>query len=119
MSYINSIKKFSLLLIFAKELNYSVNIPPMKFYMNRFGITNFLDIKIRTFSLKTGRKVNILYVKDLFDVNGNFKSLDDFSDSILMKNNWLCEYFILKNVFSKLKQYLTYQMQYIQILKTI
>ena len=77
----------------------------MKFYMNRFGIIHFLDIRIRPFSLKIGRKVIFLYVKDIFDVNGNFKSLDDFSDSILMKNKWLCEYFILKNVFSKLKQY--------------
>ena len=49
-------------------------------------------------------KGGILYVKDLFDIDGNFKSLDEFSDSILTKNNWLCEYYVLKNVFSKLKK---------------
>ena len=49
-------------------------------------------------------KGGILYVKDLFDIDGNFKSLDEFSDSILTKNNWLCEYYVLKNVFSKLKR---------------
>ena len=61
--------------------------------------------KNKTFFFENWTKGHILYVKDLFDVNGSFKSLDDFSDSILIKNNWLCEYFILKNVFSKLKQY--------------
>ena len=75
--------------------------------------------KNKTLFFENWTKGNILYAKDLFDVNGNLKTLDNFSDSILMKNNWLCEYLILKNVFSILKQYLTYQMQYIQILKTI
>ena len=49
-------------------------------------------------------KGQILYVKDLFDAQGNFKILDDFADAVITKTNWLCEYHILKNVFCKLKR---------------
>ena len=49
-------------------------------------------------------KGQILYVKDLFDAQGNFKILDDFADAVITKTNWLCEYYILRNVFCKLKR---------------
>ena len=56
----------------------------------------------KTLFFENWSKGGILYVKDLFDIDGNFKTLEEFSDSVLTKNNWLCEYYILKNVFSKL-----------------
>ena len=70
--------------------------------MNRYGITQFLSIETKLYFIENWSKGGILYVKDLFDINGNFKTLGEFSDSVLTKNNWLCEYYILKNVFSKL-----------------
>ena len=75
MFYLTFIKNFSLLLIFAKKLNHSVNIPQIKFYMYRFGITQFLDIKIILFFFENWTKGNILYAKDLFDVNETSKVL--------------------------------------------
>ena len=56
----------------------------------------------KTLFFENWSKGGILYVKDLFDIDGNFRTLEEFSDSVLTKNNWLCEYYILKNVFSKL-----------------
>ena len=44
-------------------------------------------------------KGQILYVKDLFDAQGNFKILDDFADAVNTKTNWLCEYYVLKMYF--------------------
>ena len=40
----------------------------------------------------------ILYVKDLLKDNEQFKTLQEFSDVLSRKSNWLCEYKILKTV---------------------
>ena len=51
------------------------------------------------YKLDTETQSGILYVKDLFKDNGQFKTLQDFSDVLRRKSNWLCEYKILKTVF--------------------
>ena len=43
----------------------------------------------------------IMYVKDLYDNGGNFHSIVHFQDIIVNKSNWLCEYKVLKNVFTR------------------
>ena len=43
----------------------------------------------------------IMYVKDLYDNDGNFHSIMHFQDIIVNKSNWLCEYKVLKNVFAR------------------
>ena len=47
-------------------------------------------------------KSNIRYVKDLYDDDGNFYSIMHFSDIIINKSNWLCEYKVLRNIFGQL-----------------
>lgn len=43
------------------------------------------------------------YVKDIVDENG-LKPLEFFSNILAQKNNLICEYFIMKNVFHKFKK---------------
>ena len=47
-------------------------------------------------------KSGILYVKDMFDENGNFRTLEYISTVLTCKANWLCEYHTLFNIFRKL-----------------
>lgn len=42
-----------------------------------------------------------LFVKDLFNKNCEFKTLQELSNDLKKKNNWLCEYNILKKVIKK------------------
>ena len=46
-------------------------------------------------------KSGILYVKDMFDENGNFRSLEYLSTILTCKTNWLCEYHTLFYAFRK------------------
>ena len=69
--------------------------------MNQYEITQFLSIETKLYFFENWSKGGILYVKDLLYIDGNFRTLEEFSDGVLTKNNWLCEYYILKNVFSK------------------
>ena len=46
-------------------------------------------------------KSGILYVKDMFDENGNFRTLEYLSIILTCKANWLCEYHTLLNIFRK------------------
>ena len=43
----------------------------------------------------------VLHVKNLFNENGNFKTLKEYTN-IENKSNWLCEYKILSSVFKPL-----------------
>ena len=47
---------------------------------------------------------NILIVKDLYNEDGNFKCIEDFSEILVDKSNHLCEYIVLKKIFSPLSQ---------------
>ena len=47
-------------------------------------------------------KSYIKYVKDLYDDEGNFYDIMHFSDIIINKSNWLCEYKVLRNTFGPL-----------------
>ena len=99
---------------FYREIFCSFNSCKKLKILNQFSSNEILhepiwNNKIFTYKNKTlffenWIKGQILYVKDLFDAQGNFKILDDFADVVLIKNNWLCEYYVLKNVFSKLKR---------------
>lgn len=46
----------------------------------------------------------ILYVNDLLNDGGNFKSLSDFKDCIKNKSNWIREFKILSSVFKPLSR---------------
>ena len=55
--------------------------------------------KGKTLFFKEWSKSNLLYVKDIVDVNG-LKSLNWFYENLILKRNWLCQYNIMKSVFS-------------------
>ena len=59
---------------------------------------NLFKYNNKTICFTNWTQSGILYVKDLFKDNGQFKSLQDFSDVLRRKSNWLCEYKILKTV---------------------
>ena len=59
---------------------------------------------------------NILYVKDLYNEFGNFRSIDDFAVMLRNKTNYLCEYMILKKIFNPLsKKFECRKGQYVNI----
>ena len=47
---------------------------------------------------------NIHYLKDLYDNDGHFHNIEHFSNIIRNKSNWLCEYKVLKHIFSSLSK---------------
>lgn len=67
-------------------------------HSNLFGITTSSILIIKQFALQIEYKVGILYVKHLSLKNGQFKTLEDISDVLRSKLNWLCEYKILETV---------------------
>ena len=74
------------------------------------------SIKWKTTLFYKWVKSNILYVKDLYNEFGNFKSIDDFALMLLNKTNYLCEYMILKKIFNPLsKKFECRKGQYVNI----
>ena len=67
-------------------------------------IWNNLYFKVRGKPLlfRNWLKSGIKYVKDLYDEDGNFHDIVYFSNIIVNKSNWLCEYKVLKNIFGPL-----------------
>ena len=59
---------------------------------------------------------NVHYVKDLYDDDGNFRDIEHFSNIIRNKSNWLCEYRVLKHIFSSFsKRFDCTEVKYINI----
>lgn len=58
---------------------------------------NCLSIKAKRCFLRW-IKSGVLYVKDLFKKDGKMKTLNELSDILLKKCNWLREYNIFRNV---------------------
>lgn len=44
-------------------------------------------------------------MKDIFNENGVYRSLQEFSDILLNRSNWLCEYHVTQNVNKGKKVY--------------
>ena len=57
--------------------------------------------KGNTLFFKNWVTCGVLHVKNLFNENGNFKTLKEYTN-IENKSNWLCEYKILSSVFKPL-----------------
>lgn len=55
--------------------------------------------KGKTIFFKTWLKSNILFVKDLYSEAGTLKSPEEIANVLINKNNWLCEYKIIKTIF--------------------
>ena len=53
-------------------------------------------------------KSGIKYVCKLFDENWRFKSIECLSQMLYNRHNILCEYMILRNIFTKLQKYFNF-----------
>ena len=62
----------------------------------------YVCYKGKTLFFQNWVKSGFKHVCDLFDENGVFRSIDYFLQTIQKRNNILCEYKILKSVFTKL-----------------
>lgn len=62
---------------------------------------NLFQYICQTMCFKNWIASNIVYVKNVFNENGVLKALQEFSDSVPNRSNWLCEYNILRNVIKK------------------
>lgn len=91
---------------FYKQVFASFNETKFKPRLGLFLNVEFLSLPIwhndifvekdKTLFFTNWVKSNILYVKDLFYIHGNFKQIEQFRN---VKNNWLCEYLRLKTIF--------------------
>ena len=71
--------------------------------------------KGKSLCFKNWIKSGFLYVKDLF-IDGEFKDISIFRDSLTHKHNYICEYNILKNVFNAyVQKYDVSKSQYINV----
>ena len=70
------------------------NYPNLPLLSNQSGKTTCSNMLITQFALQIEYRVEY-YVKDLFKDNEQFKTLQEFSDVLSRKSNWLCEYKIL------------------------
>ena len=62
----------------------------------------YFKVKGKPLLFRNWLKSGIKYVKDLYDDDGNFHDIAYFSNIIVNKSNWLCEYKVLKNIFGPL-----------------
>ena len=75
---------------------------------------SMLKFKANTICFKNGIKV--LYVKDLFDQNGNMYDLSYFMNILTKKHNILCEYAMLKQAMKKYVKFYDFSnAHYVQI----
>lgn len=99
----------SLLIIhnYAIELHhFSVKYTETAFSTEAFLLQPIWSNKIFNFKGKTicfenWIKSGILYVKDIFEENGTLKSSSDIFGTLRKRTNWLCEYKIIKQIFTK------------------
>lgn len=54
-------------------------------------------------------KSNILFVKDLYFEVGILKLFEEIVDILINKNNWLCEYKIIKIIFKNYENKLDFR----------
>lgn len=64
-------------------------------------LNNFIKCKEKPLFLESWIKSGILYVKDMFTIDG-IKDLNDITENLKSKRNYLCEYLIIKNAIRKL-----------------
>ena len=77
---------------------------------------SLFKFKANTLCFENWLKVGVLYVRDLFDQNGNMYDLSYFMNILTKKHNILCEYAMLKQAMKKyVKLYDFSNAHYVQI----
>ena len=92
-----------------KSLN-TVNLSNAEFIQQPLWNNEMFKYNGKTIFFKRWSQSNILYVKDLFDEHGNFRSLQQLSCILNDKTNWLCEYKVMKSVLKR--YYMKFDMSY-------
>ena len=77
-----------------KEIPYS-QISSDNFLQQPLWNNRYICYKGKSLCYTKWIKSGILYVKDMFDENGNFRTLEYLSTILTCKANWLCEYHFL------------------------
>ena len=72
-------------------------------------MNRYFKYRDKTFYFSSWIKSNIIYVKDLFTEHG-FKTLEEIGGVLRQKQNWLCEYYIVRNVFKRFENMFNFSM---------
>ena len=78
------------------------NLSNANFLLQPIWNNDLFKYKNETLCFPSWIKSNFIYVKDLLLPNGTLKKLENISDELKDKSNWLCEYGIINNVFKKI-----------------
>lgn len=100
----------------CKKQNNILNMSNVTFVQQPLWNNELFKYKGKTLCFLRWIKSGILHVKDLFKKDGKMKTLNELSDILLKKCNWLCEYNILRNVIRQ--QCVTYDMTCSQYTKS-
>ena len=88
----------------------------MKILFEFIWCNSLFKFKANTLCFENWLKVGVLYVRDLFDQNGNMYDLSYFMNILTKKHNILCEYAMLKQAMKKyVKLYDFSNAHYVQI----
>ena len=78
------------------------NLSNANFLLQPMWNNDLFKYKNETLCFPSWIKSNFIYVKDLLLPNGTLKKLENISDELKDKSNWLCEFGIINNVFKKI-----------------
>ena len=105
----NIVKKLPLL---YKEVFYAFNESKTLVLLHSLSADEFLQrtiwnnvyfkTNVKSLNYPNWIKSNILYVRDLYNEDGKFKSINVFANILVDKSNYICEYIVLKRIFAPL-----------------
>ena len=87
----------------SKKYTNIINMSTETFLAQPLWNNRLLMFKGKTLFFKEWIESNLLYVKDVVDSNG-LKPIEWFYDNLRYRNNWLCQYKIMKHIFSSFKR---------------
>lgn len=82
------------------QLQLNVNTLNRDEFLSQFiWYNNLFQYENKPLCFENWIKSGILYVKDIFDENGEFYDMMYFTQKLARKNNILCEYIMLRKAF--------------------
>ena len=93
----------------CKKLTPLHSLSTCSFFQQPIWMNRYFRFRGKTLYFSSWIKSNILYVKDLFTEHG-FKTFEEIGGILRQKQNWLCEYNIVRNVFKRYENIFNYSM---------
>ena len=93
----------------CKKLTPLHNLSTCSFFQQPIWMNRYFKYRDKTLYFSSWIKSNIMYVKDLFTEHG-FKTLEEIGGVLRQKQNWLCEYNIVRNVFKRFENMFNFSM---------